>query len=151
MKLFINIVMKRIYLFYTVAWNCRKKKDFRFAKKKISPTFKRTGSAEKLSCQSMTHWWNRQKPGQHSLTSVERPLSLRSDFVNVWRHARLVVYICMLLLRSYTDLPDDLTVCSEVLSCFFDHPSIDSNKKMSLSPFKGCFEVSILFLLRGVN
>ena len=57
----------------------------------------------------------------------------------------------MLLLRSYTDLPDDLTVCSEVLSCFFDHPSIDANKTMSLSPFKGSFEVSILFLLRGVN
>ena len=31
--------------------------------------------------------------GQHSLTSVERPSYLRSDFVNVWRHARLVVYI----------------------------------------------------------
>ena len=36
--------------------------------------------------------------GQHSLTSVERPSYLRSDFVNVWRHARLV-YI---LLRSST-------------------------------------------------
>ena len=83
--------------------------------------------------------------GQHSLTSVERPLYLRSDFVNVWRHARLV-----LLLRSYTDLSDDLTVCSHVLSWFFDNPSIDSNKKMSLSPFKGCFEVSSLFFLRGV-
>ena len=32
-------------------------------------------------------------------------------------------------------------VCFEVLSCFFDHPSIDSNKKMPPSPFKGCFEV----------
>ena len=29
--------------------------------------------------------------GQHSLTSVERLSYLRSDFVNVWRHARLVV------------------------------------------------------------
>ena len=43
--------------------------------------------------------------------------------------------LLMLLLRSCTDLSDDLTVCSQVLSCFFDHPSIDSNKKMSLSPF----------------
>ena len=42
-------------------------------------------------------------------------------------------------------------VCFEVLSCFFDHPSIDSNKKMPLSPFKGCFEVSSLFFLRGVK
>ena len=59
--------------------------------------------------------------------------------------------LLMLLLRSCTDLSDDLTVCSLVLSCFFDHPSIDSNKKMSLSAFKGCFEVSSLFLLRGIN
>ena len=33
------------------------------------------------------------------------------------------------------DLSDDLTVCFEVLSCFFDHPSIDSTKKMILHPF----------------
>ena len=52
MKLFINIVMKRIYLFNTVAWNYERKKDFRFAKKKISQAFKRTGNAEKRSCQS---------------------------------------------------------------------------------------------------
>ena len=56
---------------------------------------------------------------------------------------------CMLLLRSYTDLSDDLMFVSR--SCFFDHPSIDSNKKMSLSPFKGCFEVSSIFSLRGVK
>ena len=35
----------------------------------------------------------------------------------------------------HSDLSDDLTVCFEVLSCFFDHPSIDSNKKMLLHPF----------------
>ena len=42
--------------------------------------------------------------GQHSLTSVERPSYLRSDFVNVWRHARLVVYIYpwLILPRSST-------------------------------------------------
>ena len=34
-----------------------------------------------------------------------------------------------------SDLSDDLTVCLEVLSCFFDHPSIDSTKKMILHPF----------------
>ena len=31
--------------------------------------------------------------GQHSLTSVERPSYLRSNFGNVRRHARLVVHI----------------------------------------------------------
>ena len=36
--------------------------------------------------------------GQHSLTSVERPSYLLSDFVNLWRHARLVVYIYMWLM-----------------------------------------------------
>ena len=55
----------------------------------------------------------------------------------------------MLLLPSYTDLSDDPMFVSR--SCFFDHPSIDSNKNMSLSLFKGCFEVSSLFLLRGVK
>ena len=33
MKLFINIVIKRIYVFYTVAWNCRTKKGFPVCKK----------------------------------------------------------------------------------------------------------------------
>ena len=54
----------------------------------------------------------------------------------------------MLLLRSFVWWSD---VCFEVLSCFFDHPSIDSNKKMLLSLFKGCFEVSSLFLLHGLK
>ena len=67
-----------------------------------------------------------------------------------------MVYIYTGLVHAFasivhSDLSDDLTVCFEVLSCFFDHPSIDSNKKMSLSPFKGCFEVSSLFLIRGVK
>ena len=35
----------------------------------------------------------------------------------------------------HSDLSDDLTVCFEVLSCFFDHPSIDSTKKMPLHLF----------------
>ena len=37
------------------------------------------------------------------------------------------------IVHSY--LSDDLTVCFEVLSCFFDHPSIDSTKKMPLHLF----------------
>ena len=52
MKLFINTVMKRIYRFNAVAEITERKKDFRFAKKKISLAFKRTGRAEKRSCQS---------------------------------------------------------------------------------------------------
>ena len=36
---------------------------------------------------------------------------------------------------AHSDLSDDLTVCFEVLSCFFDHPSIDSTKEMLLHPF----------------
>ena len=75
--------------------------------------------------------------GQHSLTSVERPFNLRSD---VWRKARLEGYIYLWLMYAFasivhSDLSDDLTVCFEVLSCFFDHPSIDSTKKMILHPF----------------
>ena len=35
----------------------------------------------------------------------------------------------------HSDLSDDLTLCFEVLSCFFDHPSIDSTKKMTLHLF----------------
>ena len=34
-----------------------------------------------------------QRVGQHSLTSVQRPSNFRSDFVKVWRHARLE-FIC---------------------------------------------------------
>ena len=52
--------------------------------------------------------------GQHSLTSVERPFNLRSDFVNVWRHARFVgyIYLWLLLLRSYT------LICLMILCLF---------------------------------
>ena len=76
--------------------------------------------------------------GQHSLTSGERPSHLRSDFVNVWRHARLVVSP-MTACKLHFDRPlwsvwwSD--VCFEVLSCFFDHPTIDSTKKMPLHLF----------------
>ena len=37
---------------------------------------------------------------------------------------------CILLLRL------DCDVCFEVLSYFFDHPSIDSSQKMPLHPFE---------------
>ena len=39
MKLFITIAMKGIYLFYTVAWNYRKKIGFPVSKRKISLNF----------------------------------------------------------------------------------------------------------------
>ena len=72
--------------------------------------------------------------GQHSLTSVERPSYLRSDFVNVWRHARFVVPPVSHVL-SFASIFWWSDVCFEVLSCFFDHPSIDSTKKMPLHLF----------------
>ena len=37
---------------------------------------------------------------QHSLTSVKRPFNLRLDLVNVWHHARLVVYIYLWLMYA---------------------------------------------------
>ena len=60
--------------------------------------------------------------GQHSLTSVERRSYLRSDFVNVWRHARLEVQY---VIHLHSDLFD---FCWEILSHFLDHSSIDSNQ-----------------------
>ena len=49
--------------------------------------------------------------GQHSLT-VERPSYLWSDFVNLWRHACLVVYIYLRFIYAFasivhSDLSDD--------------------------------------------
>ena len=79
---------------------------------------------------------------QHSSKSVDRPSYLRSDFVTM-TSTRLVVLMFASIVHS--DLSDDLTVCFEVLSCFFDHPSIDSTKKMLLHPFgndvlmNGCY------------
>ena len=35
----------------------------------------------------------------------------------------------------HSNFSDDLTVCFKVLSCFFDHPSINETKKMLLHPF----------------
>ena len=92
---------------------------------------------------------------QHSLTSVERPSYLRSDFVNLWRHARLEVFntlkyvIHLHLDRLY---PTCLIFGERFCPTFWIIPRlipINSNKKMPLPPFKGCFDVSSLFLLRG--
>ena len=41
----------------------------------------------------------------------------------------------MIALIVHSDLSDDRTVCLEVLSSFFGHPSIDATKKMRLHPF----------------
>ena len=154
MKLFINIVIKRIYVFYTVAWNCRTKKGFPVCKKENLAGLQ----AHRKRGKALV-------PVHHTLV---KPAETWSALVNIRRKAlessvgfrkRMTsrsprgIYLPVTHFASivHSDLSDDLTVCFEVLSCFFDHPSIDSNKKMSLSPFKGCFEVSILFLLRGVN
>ena len=58
--------------------------------------------------------------GQHSLTSVERPSYLRSDFVNVWRHARLVVpRVTHVSFASivHSDLSGDLMFVSRSCRC----------------------------------
>ena len=76
-------------------------------------------------CRSLSRWaW---LDGQQSLTSVERPSYLPSDFVNAWRHARLEVFICdsSVLRSSISDLFD---FWWEILSHFSDHSSIDSNQ-----------------------
>ena len=99
-----------------------------------------------------TKTWNTPSlQGQHSLTSVERPSYLRSDFVNVWRHARLEVsYVIHLHFdRLY---PTCLIFGERVCLTFSITPRlipIKSNKTMPLPSFKGCFDVSSLFLLRG--
>ena len=85
--------------------------------------------------------------GQHSLTSVKRPCYLRSDFVNVWCHARLVVYIscdsCMLLLRSST------LICLLIWCLYWDlvllfWSSLDwfNQEDATASVWKWCFNVS---------
>ena len=83
--------------------------------------------------------------GQHSLTSVERPSYLRSDFVNVWRHARLVVYIYPWLI-----LPRSSTLICLMIWCLFRglvllfRSSLDwfNQEDATASVWKGCFNVS---------
>ena len=92
--------------------------------------------------------------GQHSLTSVERPFNLRSDFVNVWRKARLEGYIYLWLMYAsasivYSDLSDDLMFVSRSCLAFSIIPRLIQTGRCDCLPFKGCFEVSSLFLLRG--
>ena len=65
--------------------------------------------------------------GQHSLTSVERPSHLRSDFVNVWRHARLVVppvtHVSFASIVNF-DLSDDLMFVSRSCVAFLIIPRL---------------------------
>ena len=95
--------------------------------------------------------WNRWtlSKGQHSLTSVERPSYLRSDFVNVWRQAQVKYVIHLHFDRLY---PTCLIFGERFCPTFLIIPRlipIYSNKKMPMPSFKGCFDVSSLFLLRG--
>ena len=86
--------------------------------------------------------------GHHSLTSVERPSYLRSDFVNVWRHARLVVYIftcdsCILLLRSYTLICLMIWCLFRGLVLLFpSSPDWFNQEDATASVWKWCFNVS---------
>ena len=91
--------------------------------------------------------------GQHSLTSVERPSYLRSDFVNLWCHARLEVFITLkYVIHLHFDrlYPTCLIFCERFCPTFLIIPRlipIYLNKKMPLPSFNGCFDVSSLFLL----
>ena len=91
--------------------------------------------------------------GQHSLTSVERPSYLRSDFVNLWRHARLEAFDTLkyVIHRDFDRLyPTCLIFGERFCPTFLIIPRlipIYSNKRLPLPSFKGCFNVSSLFLL----
>ena len=93
--------------------------------------------------------------GQHSLKSVERLSYLRSDFVNLWRQARLEVFnILKYVIHLHFDLldPTCLNFGERFRPTFLIIPRlipIYSNNKMPMPSFKGCFDVSSLFLLRG--
>ena len=118
-----------------------------FAKKKTTKTLNETMRVEHEAY--LMH--EALKSGQHSLTSVERFSYLRSDFAQAWRHARLEVkYVIHLHFdRLY---PTCLIFGERFCPTFWIIPRlipINSNKKMPLPPFKGCFDVSSLFLLRG--
>ena len=105
---------------------------------------------------SSTKTWNTPSlQGQHSLTSVEGPSYLRSDFVNLWRHARLKVFDTLkYVIHLHFDrlYPTCLIFGERFCPTFLIIPRlipIYSNKKMPLPSFKGCFDVSSLFLLCG--
>ena len=86
--------------------------------------------------------------GQHSLTSVERPFNLRSDLINVWRHARLVVYIFLWLMYTFasivhSDLSDDLMFVSRSCLAFLIIPRLIKTRCHCLRlkdvvKFQGC-------------
>ena len=72
--------------------------------------------------------------GQHSLTSVERPFNLRSDFVNVWRKTRLVGYIYQWLMYAsasivHSDLSDDLMFVSRSCLAFSIIPRLIQTRR----------------------
>ena len=67
-------------------------------------------------------------------TSVERPFNLRSDFVNVWRKARLEGYIYLWLMYAsasivYSDLSDDLMFVSRSCLAFSIIPQLIQTRR----------------------
>ena len=84
-----------------------------------------------------------------------RALLFRSDFVNLWRHARLKVFDTLkyvIHLHFNRLYPTCLIFGERFCPTFFIIPRLTpiySNKKMPLPSFKGCFDVSSLSLLRG--
>ena len=101
--------------------------------------------------------------GQHSLTPVERPSCLRSDFVNVWRHVRLdscnsfasiVHSICLmiwclfrglvLLFRSSLDWFNQEDATASVWKGCFNVSPRSSLLAHQEGPFSGCYWVTSL-------
>ena len=80
--------------------------------------------------------------GQHSLTSVERSSYPRSDFVNVWRHARLVVPpLTHVSFASivHSDFSDDLMFVSRFYPAFRSSFDWFKQEDATASVWKGCF------------
>ena len=115
----------------------------------VGPNRKLVPSTSRLSFWTVWFRHNQQSAGQHSLTSVERPSYLRANFVNVWRHVRLEVYVIHLHFdRVY---PTCLIFGERFCPTFSIIPRLipinsrkkqeARSKKVPLPPFKGCFDV----------
>ena len=77
--------------------------------------------------------------------SVERPSYLRSDFVNLWRHPRLVVpHVTHVSFVSivHSDLSDDLMLFRGLVLLFRSFLDLFNQEDAAASVWKGYFNVS---------
>ena len=81
MKLFIDIVMKRIYLFNIVAWNYRKKIGFPICKKENFAGLQAHRKRGKSARASPTphHTWNEERSARFTAQHLSALLSTRAD------------------------------------------------------------------------